>query len=352
MTDLGAIRVSSTIFQTGYESLLLPRIIRLGTNLYAACFTLMKLIPAAHILEIAHRAGRLSDNSVVIETSSGTFGLALAMICNQRGWRFIMISDPIVDSALRRRMEDLGAEVDIVPEPAAQGGYQRARLDRLEEVMAENPGAFCPSQYTNPQNPAAYAIVAEYMTSAFGDIDHLDLVGPVGSGGSLCGTSRALRDDFPALNVIGVDTPGSVLFGMEDQPRILRGLGNSLMPPNLDHTVFDEVHWLDAASAFRGTRILHQRHSLFMGPTSGAAFVTARWWARRNQDAVTVAMFPDEGYRYQNTVYDDDWLKNHGLWRDDLPADPVTVTSPRAVTGPWSRMEWNRRALSDIMDQG
>jgi cysteine synthase len=340
--------MTERVYRTAYESLLLPRIVRLSPNLYGACFTLMKLVPAAHILRSAYREGRLTDRSVVIETSSGTFGLALAMICNQHGWRFIMVSDPVADSALCRRLEDLGAEVEIVPEPAADGGYQRARLDRLDQLMAENPGAFCPSQYANPQNPAAYATVAEHLSSVLGDIDCL--AGPVGSGGSLCGTSRALRVTSPGLTAIGIDTPGSVLFGLPDEHRVLRGLGNSLMPLNLDHSVFDEVHWLDAASAFRGTRALHQVHSLFMGPTSGVTFVVARWWARQNPDATVVAFFPDEGYRYQDSVYDDGWLKDQGLWRDDLPDEPARVTHPRDVGGPWSRMDWGRRRLADLAD--
>lgn len=80
------------------------------------------------------------------------------------------------------------------------------------------------------------------------------------------------------------------------------------MPPNLDRTTFDGVHWVSDREAFAATRALHRRHALFMGPTSGAAWLVARWWARRNPDARVVVLLPDEGHRYQDTVYDDAWL--------------------------------------------
>ncbi|MET9972762.1 pyridoxal-phosphate dependent enzyme, partial [Streptomyces sp. NPDC006356] len=203
-----------------------------------------------------------------------------------------------------------------------------------------------PEQYDNPDNPGSYGVVAEHMERTLGSIDCL--VGPVGSGGSMCGTVRALRSTGgPHLRAIGVDTPNSVLFGQPDGERTLRGLGNSLMPGNLDHRDFDEVHWCTAPEAFAATRSLHATHALFQGPTSGAAYLVARWWAARNPGARVVVMLPDEGYRYQHTVYDDAWLDARGL-RAPMPQGPVETTDPTDPGAAWTRYHWNRRPFADV----
>lgn len=329
------------------EAIELPRIIQLGENLFAAAFPLMKLVPARFILDRARAEGIIHPGSVIIETTSGTFGLALAILSALRGYRLILVSDPAIDESFKRRLEDIGTRVEIVREPAAVGGYQRARLDRLAELQAQHPGHFWPSQYNNPHNPGAYAPVAEVLVEAVGQIDCL--VGTVGSGGSMCGTSKYLRLVFPQLQVVGVDTHGSVLFGQPDSKRILRGLGNSLMPANLDHTVFDEVHWVSAAEAFHATRILHRDKALFMGGTSGAAYMVASWWARHHPDAKVVVVLPDEGYRYQSTIYDEQWLRRNGLLLSGLPPEPNLVAHPRRAERCWSRFGWNRRSYERIL---
>ncbi|HEV7864913.1 MAG TPA: cysteine synthase family protein [Acidimicrobiia bacterium] len=329
----------------------LPRIVHLGPNLYGAAFSLMKLLPARHILDRARDHGLLDPGTVVIESTSGTFGLALAMECRLRGRPLVLVSDPAVDPRLRRRMRDLGAAVDIVAEPAAVGGYQQARLDRLAELRSRHPRHFLPAQYSNPDNPGAYGALAEFLTAALGRVDFL--VGPVGSGGSMCGTAAALRAGLqPALAAVAVDTPGSVLFGQRDAPRQIRGLGNSLMPPNLHHAAFDEIHWVSDREGFAATRALHRRHALYMGPTSGAAWMVAEWKARLEPDARVVVLLPDEGHRYQDTVYDDAWLRRQGLRLRRLPSRPTEVDAPDDGGPEWSWLRWNRRRLEAVVPSG
>ncbi|SCD35135.1 cysteine synthase A [Streptomyces sp. Termitarium-T10T-6] len=340
------ITMAGNAYRDTTEALLLPRIIRFGQNLYGASFTLMKLVPARHILLKAERTGALGPRTEVVETTSGTFGLALAMQSALMGRRLTLVSDPVIDAPLRRRLTDLGARVEICAEPAEIGGYQEARLKRLAEIRAERPDSFCPEQYDNPDNPASYTVVAEHFERALGGVDCL--VGPVGSGGSMCGTVGALRSGGRPVTAIGVDTDHSVLFGQPDGARTLRGLGNSLMPGNLDHRAFDEVHWCTAAEAYAATRRLHARHALFQGPTSGAAYLAARWWAAAHPDARVVVMLPDEGYRYQETVYDDGWLASHGFTQP-LPDAPVDVSDPTRPAGRWSRYAWGRRSLAEVI---
>jgi len=325
----------------------LPRIVRLGSSLFGAAFTLMKLLPARHILDRAKEERQLEPGTVVIESTSGTFGLALAMECSLRGHPLILVSDPAVDPALRRRLRDLGAQVIIVEQPARVGGYQQARLERVASLCRTHPRHFLPAQYANPDNPGAYGPLAEALLAAVGPVDCL--VGPVGSGGSMCGTASFLRRAQPGLRAVAVDTPGSVLFGQLDAPRRVRGLGNSLMPKNLDHSVFDEVHWVSDREAFAATRALHRRHALFMGPTSGAAWLVAQWWARMNPGARVVALLPDEGHRYQDTVYDDSWLRQQGLRLRRLPSRPVEVDRPADAGPEWSWLRWGRRPYEAVM---
>lgn len=333
------------------DAIALPRIVQLRPNLLGLAFPLMKLLPARFIVRKALEDGELRPGGLIAETTSGTFGLALAMVARLGGHPLTLVSDPAIDPPLQRRLEDLGATVHIVRQPGPTGGFQQARLAVLEQVLAGNPGSFCPRQYSNPHNPGSYAPCAEQIAHAAGAIDCL--IGTVGSGGSMCGISSYLRLLVPELSVIGIDTHRSVIFGQSDAGggRMLRGLGNSLMPPNVDHTAFDWVHWVGAAEAFRATRQLHRDHALFMGPTSGAAYLVADWWARQNPDQLGAVIFPDEGYRYQDSVYDDAWLEAGGVRRKDLPTEPVEWDRPHDGGDPWACFRWGRRTFDEVMDE-
>jgi cysteine synthase A len=341
--------VTSLAFDEAAAAYQTPRLVRLGANLYGVCFTLMKLVPARFILRKALRDGQLDPGTVIVETTSGTFGLALAMQAAHLRRRLILVSDPVIDERLLRRLTDLGAEVQRVPASAGSrpGGFQAARMSRLAEIRAGQPASFCPEQYSNPDNPLSYAAVALLLTENLGPVDCL--VGSVGSGGSVCGITAGLRASSGDCQAIAVDTYGSVLFGHTEGPRELRGLGMSILPANLDHRLVDSVHWCTATAAYAATRQLHRQHALFMGPTSGAAYLVARWWAAAHPDALTVAIFPDEGHRYVDTVYDDQWLAERGHLGVPLPAEPVIVADPAVPAGEWAAYPWARRSFHDVI---
>lgn len=336
---------STRAFSSVVEANELPRIIRLDDNLYAAMFSLMKLLPARYIIDKARERGELAPGATVIETSSGTFGLGLALVCRLRGHPFIVVGDPAIDESLRVRLEMLGTRVELVDAFDAPGGIQGARLARVAELHAQHPGSYVPGQYENPDNPAAYGIVADLLADQLGTIDRL--VGPVGSGGSTGGLAGLLRQRGQATRLTGVDTPGSVIFGDRNGKRLLRGLGSSIHAGNVKHTAYDDVHWVSAGAAFQTTRELYAEHGIFAGPTSGASLMAARWHARREPDAVTVALFPDDGYRYLSSVYSDDWLRAQGLDRIVAPDEPKPVTHTDDLDEHWSHLEWNRRPLAE-----
>lgn len=330
------------------EATELPRIIKVSDNLYAAAFSLMKLLPARFILDRAEAAGIITPGTPIIETSSGTFALGLAMVCRLRGYPLTIVGDSAIDQELRTRLEMLGTTVEIVEHSGQPGGIQGARLARVEELRRQRPDAFVPGQYDNPDNPGAYGVVADLIGETVGSVDCL--VGPVGSGGSTGGLAASLRPSNPALHLVGVDTHGSIIFGTPDGPRTLRGLGSSIHPGNVRHSAYDEVHWVTAPEAFHATHELYRAHGLFMGPTSGASFQVASWWAEQNPQSTVVMVLPDEGYRYQSTVYNNAWLREQGIVPTPAPTGgPVTVDHPLDAPSGWSRLLWARRGFDDVM---
>jgi cysteine synthase A len=333
-------------YRSVLEATELPRIIRITDNLYAAAFSLMKLLPARFIIDRAEADGTLTPGTPVLETSSGTFGLGLAIVCQLRGYPLTIVGDQAIDRDLRRRLEMLGARVEIVQDHGGPGGIQAARLARLEELRKEDPRAFVPRQYDNPDNAAAYAAVGDLVAGTLGPVDCL--VGPVGSGGSTCGLATSLREQNHCLHLVGVDTQGSVIFGAREGTRLLRGMGMSIIPGNVDHGCYDEVHWVTPTGAFHATHELYRRHGLFMGPTSGASFQVASWWARRNPRETVLMILPDEGYRYQSTVYNEDWLREQGVVPAAEPHGPALVEHPDEVAGAWARLIWARRDIDAV----
>ncbi|ESY46367.1 MULTISPECIES: PLP-dependent cysteine synthase family protein [unclassified Mesorhizobium] len=336
---------------SGYsDAYALPSIIRCETNLYLAQFAFMKLLPAKYIIEKALDRGNLTRGMKVLETSSGTFALGLAVVCRERGFQLEIFTDPVMDRGLENRLNSLGAEVFIITEKAKEGGYQRSRLDALDARIRQL-GHYCfwPQQYETPDNPAAYGLFADQISGML-DAD-VTLVGSVGSGGSTCGTIERLRQKAPGARLIGVDTFNSVIFGQRDGERKLRGLGNSLVPKNVRHELYDEVHLVSAPLAIAATRTLHERHAVFAGPTSGASYIVGRWRARQYPGETLVVICPDEGHRYVDAVYDHEWLEQHECLHQGALLDaPVTENHPSTAVPPWNRYLWERRSREAVLN--
>lgn len=308
----------------------------------------MKDRAALHMVKRARERGDLRPGGMIVESTSGTLGLGLALAGITYEHAVTLVTDPGLEPIMHRLLTAYGARIDVVDSPHPTGGWQEARRQRVSELLADHPGSFGPDQYHNPDNVAGYAPLALELVAQLGRVDVL--VCSVGTGGHSAGVSRVLREFFPHLRLVGVDTVGSTIFGQPARTRLMRGLGSSIYPRNIDYAAFDEVHWVAPGEAVRAARLLASAQYATGGWSVGAAALVASWLARTEEpDARIAAIFPDGPQRYFDTVFNDDYCHRHGLLTAHLPAEPDEISHPteREVTR-WTRC---RRVLDPIAGQ-
>ncbi|MET9831973.1 PLP-dependent cysteine synthase family protein [Streptomyces sp. NPDC006385] len=292
---------------------------------------------ALHMVRAALGRGQLLPGARIVESTSGTLGLGLALAGATYGHPVTVVTDPGMEPLMTGLLTAYGAEIEIVDTPHPTGGWQQARRRRVEEILTQHPDAWCPDQYNNPDNVAAYAPLAHELVAQLGRID--TLVVSVGTGGHSAGIASVLRGFFPRLRVVGVDTTGSTIFGQPASPRLMRGLGSSIHPGNVAYDLFDEVHWVAAPEAVWAARRLARDHYATGGWSVGAVALVARWLSRTlpAEDRI-VAVFPDGPQRYVGTVFNDSYCHEQRIL-GHLPADePDEIAHPgdRIVTR-WTR---------------
>jgi len=269
----------------------------------------MKDRSARHMVEAGLREGSIAPGSRLVESSSGNFGIALAIAARIHGLRFTCVVDPKTTRANVAILRGLGAEVEIVTERDAAGGYLHSRIRRVEELLAAMPGATWVNQYANDRNWEAYyhGTGAELSEQLVHPPEYL--FAAVSTTGSILGCSRRLRERFPSLRSIAVDAAGSVIFGAPAGPRELPGFGSSRVPELCRPEEIDEVVYVDDVDAALGCRALLMAEGVFAGGSSGAVVAAiARLLPALSRPCRIVAIFADRGDRYLDLVYDDDWL--------------------------------------------
>lgn len=296
----------------------------------------MKDRSARYIVESGLSDGTLRPGCTIVESSSGNFGVALAMAARIHRLRFVCVVDSKTTRANLVLLRQLGAEVELVDvtdapdseaagsedgasqaadsedggsEDAVAGGHLGSRLRRVRELLAERPGAVWINQYASDRNwQAFYHGIGEELTRQLPGPPTV-LFGPVSTTGSLLGCSRRLRERFPSLRVTAVDAAGSVIFGDAPGRRDIPGIGSSRVPELCrPEEVDDVVHVADADAAL-ACRELVATEGIFAGGSSGSVVAAVR---RRLPELPRpcriVAILPDRGDRYLDLVYDDDWL--------------------------------------------
>ncbi|MBL1079463.1 pyridoxal-phosphate dependent enzyme [Nocardia sp. 2] len=295
----------------------------------------MKARAAVAMLTAARDRGELAPGAPVIESTSGTLGVGLALAGRALGHSVVLVVDRELEPEMRALFTAYQVSLDVVEHPHPEGGWQRARLDRLADLLAATPGSYWPNQYNNPDNAHGYAaMAAEILTQ----VEPMDvLVASVGSGGHCAGLTRVLRSHWPGLRVVGVDSVGSRIFGQPARDRVMRGLGSSILPRNVAYADYDEVHWVGPVETVASCRGLAARTCLAGGWSTGAAALVAEWIARREPDSRVLTVFPDGPHRYLRTIYSDEWCTERGLF-DTPVAEPLEIGTPgeREVRG-WAR---------------
>ncbi|GFG62552.1 putative pyridoxal phosphate-dependent protein CysK2 [Mycobacterium kubicae] len=297
----------------------------------------MKDRPAMHMVEAARARGELAPGARIVESTSGSLGLGLALAGQAYGHPVTVVTDTGMEPIVRHMLAAYGADVELVTEPHPVGGWQQARKDRVAQLLAAHPGSWCPDQYSNPDNITGYRSLALELLDQLGGVDVL--VCSVGTGGHSAGVARVLREFNPAMKLIGVDTIGSTIFGQPVASRLMRGLGSSIYPRNIDYAAFDEVHWVAPQESVWACRTLAASNFASGGWSVGAVALVAGWAARTfPQDTRIAAVFPDGPQRYFDTIYNDDYCHQHQLLDWQPVAEPAVITDPtQQVVTSWTR---------------
>ncbi|ASR38305.1 2,3-diaminopropionate biosynthesis protein SbnA [Prauserella marina] len=269
----------------------------------------MKDRTARYIVETGLAEGSIKPGDRLIESSSGNFGIALAMAARVHGLRFTCVVDPKTTTANLLLLRKLGADVELVTEEDAAGGYLTSRIRRVGELVAAHPEAIWVNQYANDRNWLAYyhgtgAELANQLVRPPGY-----LFAAVSTTGSILGCARRLRERFPELKVIAVDAVGSVLFGGTPGRRDIPGIGSSRVPELCCPAEIDDVVRVDDAEAAEACGKLLATEGIFAGGSTGSVVAAiARKLPSLPRPCRVLAIFPDRGDRYLDLVYDDEWL--------------------------------------------
>jgi len=287
----------------------------LGSPLYLKCegFNFagsIKLKAAREMVREAERSGGLTPDTILVESSSGNLGVALSMIAASRGHRFVCVTDSRCNLSTRLLMEAFGAQVHVVTAPSPINGFLGARLDYVRALCATDERYLWLNQYANPGNwQAHYRTTAPAIVSQFPELDVL-FIG-AGTTGTLMGCARYLRQWHRPVWIVAVDSVGSVTFGRPAGRRMIPGLGTSVRPPLLDESLVDEVIHVPESEAIRTCHRLARRGFLFGGSTGTVVSAATAWLDEHGSpDLTAVAIAPDLGERYLDTVYQANWLRD------------------------------------------
>jgi cystathionine beta-synthase len=273
------------------------------------------------MIEAAEREGRLRPGGVVVEGTSGNTGVGLAIAAALKGYRCIFTMPDKMSQEKVRLLKGFGAEVVVTP-TAVPPDHPDNYVQTAKRIVADTPGAILADQFYNPVNPEAhYATTGpELWQQTDGRITHL--VAAAGTGGTVTGAGRYLKERNPAIRVVAGDPIGSIFAAYyrtgeqgEGAPYKVEGIGNDKLPSTLDFAVIDEYHAISDRDAFHMARRLTREEGLFVGGSAGLITTLAVRVAREvdDADALVVCILPDTGERYLSKLFNDEWLRENRL---------------------------------------
>ncbi|GBF74621.1 2,3-diaminopropionate biosynthesis protein SbnA [Paenibacillus sp. 598K] len=270
----------------------------------------IKVRPALYVLSEAIKRGDITEHTIVVESSSGNFAIALATICKMVAIRFIAVIDPNISSMTEKLLKHMAYEVVKVSQRDETGGYLLNRLERVRQLQSRISDCYWTNQYGNFDCFRAYYVgLGPELADRFDSLDYA-FVG-VGSGGTVTGLSKLLRERYPAIKIIGIDTVGSVIFDQPPRKRYIPGIGSSIKPGLLAEASIDEVIHVSEPDAAITCREIFERHGLFVGGSTGSVYYAIQQYfavSDRSIRPTVVFLGTDGGTPYLDTIYNPEWV--------------------------------------------
>ncbi|MHA2202109.1 MAG: PLP-dependent cysteine synthase family protein [Candidatus Hodarchaeales archaeon] len=278
---------------------------------------------ALKMLENAEKMGLIETGGTIIEPTSGNTGIGLAIACILRGYNKIFIMPDKMSKEKELLLRAFGSEVIWTPTavtPDDPTSYYKVAEKKVNEIQ----GSFSPNQYFNLCNTQAHyeSTGPEIWRDTDGKITHF--VGGLGTGGTITGTARYLKEKNPEIKIIGVDPIGSIyyskFYGVEEEIHTYRteGIGEDFIPKTIDLDLIDEIVQVKDKDAFQMTRYLATHEGLLVGGSSGAAvFAVKKMAPDFSNDDIVVVLLPDTGRNYLHTIFDDTWMIRHGFMEEN-----------------------------------
>ena len=271
---------------------------------------------ASRMIEAAEESGALQPGGTIVEPTSGNTGVGLAMVAQQQGYTCVFVCPDTVSEDKRNVLKAYGAEVVVCPTAVAP--EHPDSYYNVSDRLSQQPGAWKPDQYSNPHTPRSHYETTgpEIWEQTDGKITHF--VTGMGTGGTISGVGRYLKEKNPEVQVIGADPAGSVYSGGTGRPYLVEGVGEDFWPETYDRGVADRVIEVSDADSFAFTRRLAREEAMLVGGSAGMAAFAARQLAQElaaegRTDAVIVVLLPDSGRGYLTKVFNDDWLGQYGF---------------------------------------
>ncbi|GAA3571550.1 cystathionine beta-synthase [Amycolatopsis ultiminotia] len=284
---------------------------------------------ALRMIEAAEASGELRPGGTIVEPTSGNTGVGLAMVAQRKGYECVFVCPDKVSEDKRNVLRAYGARVVVCPTAVAPE-HPDSYYNVSDRLVREIEGAWKPNQYANPENPASHyhSTGPEIWRQTDGKITHF--VAGVGTGGTISGTGRFLKEaSDDRVQVVGADPEGSVYSGGTGRPYLVEGVGEDFWPETYDRNVADEIIPVSDAHSFETTRRLAVEEGLLVGGSCGMAVAAALKLAERlTEDDVVVVLLPDGGRGYLTKVFNDSWMSSYGF----LPPDSSGATVGDVLT--------------------
>jgi cystathionine beta-synthase len=314
---------------------------------------------AVRIIEEAENSGKLRPGGTVVESTSGNTGAGLAIVCAKKGYKAVFVMPDKMSQEKIQLLRAFGAKVVITP-TAVTPEDPRSYYSVAKKIVADTPNAILANQYHNPENPHSHYLTTgpEIWEQTQGQVT--DVVMGMGTGGTITGAGRYLKEKNPEIRLVGVDPQGSLLLetwqnkgsipeGARATTYKVEGIGEDFIPSTLDLSIVDEVIQISDKESFLWTRRLVKEEGIFCGGSSGTALAAAVRYAQKlTPDRLVVVVLPDSGTRYLSKIFDDEWMRENGFMETTWSQVPLSeILAVKSFQGLVSACESDR--MTDVI---